>query len=351
MSIRAVPRRPETKPCLQREPLPELLTTREAAKLLRLNEKKIYALVRAERLPATRVSGKWLFPRRQLDRWLAEHTVYPPTGLMSALLDQLLVLQGSDDWLLGRVLGGERARRASPVVAATVGSMAGLEAVRRGGAHLAGFHVADAELARFVPPGESWYSLHLGTREQGLVFPRRLRRIVRGLASVAEHGLRLADRQPGAGTHRLTRRLAAAAGIAPKALRTVGPYSTHLEVGLAVRSGQADVGVAIRVAAELCDLEFLPLEHETFKLAVPGAYLGHPRLGAWLDAVLSELGAAARDGVTGYSFETLGRLAPVGVEPVAHRGWPARGRARGSDMQASGQRRAGARRQTSASAS
>ena len=308
-----MPRRSAHPPLLEPRLLPELLTTREAAELLRLNEKKVYALVKAERLPATRVSGKWLFARSHLNRWLAEHTIYPPTGLMGVMLDQLLVLQGSDDWLLGRVLARERTRRASAVVAATVGSMAGLAAVRRGAAHLAGFHVADAELERFVPPGESWYSLHLGTREQGLVIPRRLRRTVRGLASVAEHGLRLADRQPGAGTHRLTRRLAAAAGIAPTALRTVGPYATHLEVGLAVRSGQADVGVAIRVAAELCDLDFVPLEHETFKLAVPGTYLGHARLGAWLDAVLSELRAAARDGVPGYSFETLGRLAPVGA--------------------------------------
>ena len=306
-----MPRRPVPEPSLRREPLPELLTTREVAARLRLNEKKVYALVQAERLPATRVSGKWLFPRALLDRWLAEHTVYPPHGLMAAMLDRLLVMQGSDDWLLGRVLERDRLRRVSPLVAATVGSMAGLEAVSRGQAHLAGFHVADAALAPLVPAGESWYALHLGTREQGLVFPRRLRRTVRGLAGVAEHGLRFADRQPAAGTHRLTRRLAAAAGLGSRAIRYVGPYSTHLEVALAVRSGKAEVGMAIRIAAELCELDFLSLEHEAFKLAVPGAYLAHARLGSWLDALLGELGAAARDGVAGYSFETLGRLAPV----------------------------------------
>jgi putative molybdopterin biosynthesis protein len=309
--MRAMPRRPAPESSERREALPELLTTREVAERLRLNEKKVYALVQAERLPATRVSGKWLFPRALLDRWLAEHTVYPPHGLMAAMLDELVVMQGSDDWLLGHVLARERLRRAGPVVTATVGSMAGLEAVSRGQAHLAGFHVADAELAPLVPAGESWYALHLGTREQGLVFPRRLRRTVRGLASVAEHGLRFADRQPAAGTHRLTRRLAREAGLGPRAIRTVGPYSTHLEVALAVRAGQADVGMAIRIAAELCGLDFLSLDHETFKLAVPGGYLGHARLASWLDALLGELGASAREGVAGYSFETLGRLAPV----------------------------------------
>jgi putative molybdopterin biosynthesis protein len=285
-TIHAVSRRRQIEPRAERGPEPELLTTREVAARLRLNEKKVYALVQAERLPATRVSGKWLFPRALLDRWLAEHTLYPPTGLMTAMLDRMVVMQGSDDWLLGQVLGHERPRRASPVVAATVGSMAGVEAVGRGDAHLAGFHVDDDELAPYVSAGQSWYALHLGTREQGLVVPRRLRRTVRGLASVAEHGLRFADRQPGAGTHRLTRRLLRSAGIAPEAVRFVGSYATHLEVALAVRSGQADVGMAIRIAAELCDLDFLPLEQEIYKLAVPGSYLAHARLGSWLDARL-----------------------------------------------------------------
>ena len=312
-----MPRRCHVEPRAEPRPEPELLTTREVAQRLRLNQKKVYALVQAGRLPATRVSGKWLFPRTLLDRWLAEHTIVPPVGLMTAMLDRMVVMQGSDDWLLGQVLGHERPRRASPVVAATVGSMAGVEAVGRGEAHLAGFHVADDELAPYVAAGQSWYALHLGTREQGLVLPRRLRRTVRGLASVAEHRLRFADRQPAAGTHRLTRRLLGSAGIAPEAVRFVGPYGTHLEVALAVRSGQADVGMAIRIVAELCDLDFLPLEHESYKLAVPGPYLAHARLGSWLDAVLGEMGTAARVGVSGYCFDSLGRLAPIGARSDA----------------------------------
>jgi hypothetical protein len=73
--------------------------------------------------------------------------------------------------------------------------------------------------------------------------------------------------------------------------------------------------MAIRIAAELCDLDFLPLEQEIYKLAVPGSYLAHARLGSWLDAVLGEMGAAARAGVSGYCFDTLGRLAPIGARP------------------------------------
>ena len=47
-----------------------LLTTAEAADYLRIKERKLYELVAADAIPCTKVSGKWLFPRADLDRWL-----------------------------------------------------------------------------------------------------------------------------------------------------------------------------------------------------------------------------------------------------------------------------------------
>ena len=48
------------------------LTVRQLAQYVHLNEKKIYALIKEGRVPATKVSGKWLFPRRLVDEWLIE---------------------------------------------------------------------------------------------------------------------------------------------------------------------------------------------------------------------------------------------------------------------------------------
>lgn len=66
----------------------EYLTTREVAAHLRINEKKVYDLVAHGQLPAARVSGKWLFPRRLIDQWVERNTVFREIGLMGALLDQ-----------------------------------------------------------------------------------------------------------------------------------------------------------------------------------------------------------------------------------------------------------------------
>ena len=42
------------------------MTVRQIAEYLQLNE-KIYALATEEKIPATKVTGKWMFPRELID--------------------------------------------------------------------------------------------------------------------------------------------------------------------------------------------------------------------------------------------------------------------------------------------
>ena len=56
----------------------ELLTTDEAATYLRLSERKLYELVANGAVPCTKVTGKWLFPKAALDRWVAAGYAGPP---------------------------------------------------------------------------------------------------------------------------------------------------------------------------------------------------------------------------------------------------------------------------------
>ena len=54
--------------------LNEYLTTAEAADYLRLSERKLYELVAEGRIPCTKATGKWLFPKAALDQAQAEAT-------------------------------------------------------------------------------------------------------------------------------------------------------------------------------------------------------------------------------------------------------------------------------------
>ncbi len=291
----------------------EYLSSREVARYLKLNPKKIYALVAAGQLPAARISGKWLFPRELVDRWVAEHTVYPPGGVLEPLLDRLLVLQGSDDLLLSRVIERLQAPLGA-VPTAVVGSLAGLEALADGRAHVASFHVDPAEARRYVK-APTW-RVGLFSREQGILLDRRRTRRVGGLRDLCRKGLRVAERQPRSGTARLVERLLARDGLSP-AWTPVGPFWSHLELALAIRNGLADAGVGIRAAAALTGLDFVPLAVERFELAVPAAFLSHPRMARFLESVVAELGAEARRAPPGYAFDALGRAGSLAGEAAA----------------------------------
>ncbi len=63
--------------CRQTERHPnmdEMLTTRQVAKYLNVNEKMIYSLIAEKGLPASKVTGKWLFPLDLVRQWVENGT-------------------------------------------------------------------------------------------------------------------------------------------------------------------------------------------------------------------------------------------------------------------------------------
>ena len=101
--------------------MPDLLTTDEAATYLRLSERKLYELVANGAVPCTKVTGRWLFPKAALDRWVsaglltpggAAHQPAPPIvgGSHDPLLEWALRESGSR---AGEPAGGQRSRPAA----------------------------------------------------------------------------------------------------------------------------------------------------------------------------------------------------------------------------------------------
>ena len=78
-----------------------LLTTTEAAEYLRLKQRKVYELIAEGAIPCTKVTGKWLFPKWELDHWLASSLVRPK-GLRPR--ETLPIVGGSHDPLLEMAL-------------------------------------------------------------------------------------------------------------------------------------------------------------------------------------------------------------------------------------------------------
>ena len=57
------------------------LSTKEVAGFLGVNEKMVYSLIAEKGLPATKVTGKWIFPQHLVEQWVEAHTInYPESA-------------------------------------------------------------------------------------------------------------------------------------------------------------------------------------------------------------------------------------------------------------------------------
>ena len=72
------------------EQLPRFMSVKQVASYLQINEKKVYALVGDGMIPASKITGKWLFPKDLVDQWLLE-------SCHGGLLTDRMLIAGSDD--------------------------------------------------------------------------------------------------------------------------------------------------------------------------------------------------------------------------------------------------------------
>jgi len=178
-------------------------------------------------------------------------------------------LSGSDDPALDLLLSvvGSTVERA----AGGRGSVAGLGLLAQGMSDAAAVHLKDAHTGRSndtfvrrVFGGEPAALVHLWSREQGIVVPHGNPRDIRGVEQL--DGARIAWRAPGTGSRLLLTRLLRDARVTPRP--DAEPCDSHLGVAVAVVTGAADAGLAVRASAEAVDADFVSVEWEDFELAV-----------------------------------------------------------------------------------
>ena len=289
----------------------EQLTTKEVAAYLRISERRVYELVRRGAIPCTRVTGKWLFPRALIDRWLAAHleTEAPEPARPPD------VLAGSDDPLLA---WGVAACESGLAVRAG-GSLDGLRQVEQGRAAAAGLHIP--EVGRGFNTGSVAASaaargcvlITWAWRRQGLVLPPGNPDGVTGLADVVARRLPIIRRQRNAGSDILLTRLLDALPEGSGGPRTVAA-GAHDEraVARAVLTGRARAGVAVEAVARELGLAFVPLAWERFDLLLDRrAYFGPP-LQTLLTFAHGDACAREAGRLGGYDRSELGAVQWVG---------------------------------------
>lgn len=292
----------------------ELLTTSEASEYLRLGERKLYELVADGAIPCTKVTGKWLFPRDELDRWVLAGLMRP-AGMARA--DVPLIVGGSQDALLEWCLRESRSGLATLVE----GTESGAGRVLRGEAIAAAIHFhsdedvkGDGEDAN-VTAVRAMAGLHDAVlvgfvrREQGLLLQPGNPKNLASIADVLASGVTVAIRQPGAGAQMLLDVILKRNNATLKDLRQLDqPCLTGPDLATAVRTGKADCGIATRAAAKAAGLDFVPLLWENFDLLMRQRSYFKPALQA-LTHFISQpsLQQRAKD-LTGYDTAPAGQI-------------------------------------------
>lgn len=276
------------------------LTTEEAATYLRLKERKLYELVAQAAIPCTKVTGKWLFPRAALDRWVLAGLARPD-GFVAEPVPP--IIGGSHDPLL------EWAARQSGSGLALLaeGSEAGLDRLERNEVAAAALHLHgqgddDAANAAGVANRASLQDAVLigfARREQGFVVAAGNPLGIGSLDDVARARARVGLRPKGAGAQLLLEALLARTGLPADSLqRTPGSYPTGPDLALAVRGGDIDCGIATRAVAAMHGLDFVPLVWERFDIAL--------RRRSYFEPALQKLFAFMRDPAFARRAEALG---------------------------------------------
>jgi len=287
-----------------------LLTTSEAAEYLRLKERKVYELIAEGAIPCTKVTGKWLFPQSELDRWLSSSLSWP-NGIKPA--DPMPIVGGSYDPLL------EWALRQSGSGLATLpeGGEAGLLRFEQGRIIASAIHRhalmhagdANIETVQNRASLNDVVLIAFARREQGFLAAAGNPLGVATVEDVIACRARLAVRPEGDGAQTLLLSLLHRAGRSFDELEVVAPpCPTGPDVAQAIRAGRADCGIAVRSIAGAAGLDFAPITWERFDLMVRYRDYFRPPLQAFFRFVRSEAFAARAHEFGGYDVGDAGTV-------------------------------------------
>lgn len=289
----------------------QLFTTSEAAHYLRLKERKIYEMVAEGTVPCTKVTGRWLFPKAELDHWLASN-ISRPDGLTRP--EPAPIVAGSHDPLLEWALR----ESGSGLATLAVGSEAGFDRFIAAEAIAAAVHLhaledptADANVTALAARSDMQDAVMIAfcRREQGLLLASSNPLKLNSIEDVIAKRARIAMRPKGAGAQLLLLAMLQQAQATMDRLVTVAPVCpTGPDIAQAIRAGRADTGIATRAVADAAGLDFVPVVWEPFDLVMRQRDYFRPALQALIKFLHSDELSQRANEMGGYDLKDTGSV-------------------------------------------
>jgi molybdate-binding protein len=202
------------------------------------------------------------------------------------------------------------------IVPAAASSKLALTWLKEGRVHIAGSHLEDPKTGEFnLPfvrkefPDKDFSVITFARWEEGLVMspdnPKRIGKI----EDLARKGIRFVNREAGSGSRALLDRLTGKAGMQPVDIQGYDRIADgHLAAAYCVMSGEADVCLATRSAAQTFGLSFVPLHSERYDLVLRKRTAGLSAIQTFLDVLQRATLRRKLEGLAGYDTSETGAL-------------------------------------------
>jgi putative molybdopterin biosynthesis protein len=234
----------------------------------------------------------------------------------AAEINSILLVAGCDPAV--SILAGWIARHHAPVTVAAFGrgSKQALDALGAGQVHVAGAHLRhrktgqyNLDAARHALGHRCTVLVSFGRWELGLATAARNPHAIRGFADLGRRGLKIVNRERGAGARSALDEAIRDLGLEAKAITGYEvEVPGHLEVAEAIAAGRADAGVTLRVAAQVYGLGFVPIREERYDLAIPEREMSSTPLRAMMESLTSARFAREVATLCGYDTSAMGNV-------------------------------------------
>ena len=202
------------------------------------------------------------------------------------------------------------------IVAAGASSKLALTWLVDGKVHIAGSHLEDAKTGEFnLPfirkqyPEEEFTVVTFARWEEGLVVALGNPKGVKKVEDLARKNVQFVNREPGSGSRALLDKLMEKAGLdAPKVQGYQRVAFGHLAAAYCVLSGDADVCLATRSAAQTFNLDFVPLHSERYDLVMRKRTAELPAVKAFLDVLQRSTLRRKLEVLAGYDTSQTGTV-------------------------------------------
>jgi molybdate-binding protein len=175
-------------------------------------------------------------------------------------------------------------------------SLEGLVRLREGICEMATVHLLAAEeheynrpYVRHMFPGEAMVLIRLYQREQGLLVQAGNPLNISSVSDLSRPGIRLINRERGAGTRVWLDDALERQGIARDQINGyANDVRSHIEVARMIAQGNADVGIGLPSSARHFGLDFIPLFEEPYELVLTQKVYTDPRFSRFFDMIASK---------------------------------------------------------------